>query len=346
MKNLFCSLLALLLMGATALTTQAQTTRRCNNSGITGANIYTTLQAAHDAASNGDFIYLEPTDLTYGNLNCTKRLTIIGSGYFLDQNPGLQLTDKESITGVVTFNTGSASSRIMGCYINSTLSVVANDVIVERNRISTTYIGYNGQTGATATISNTIIRHNYFEASLNIYPSSPNTVSNVNISNNIIIGGLGSSGQYTGMSDIIIAHNVIGNLAGNSFSGINLDNAVIKNNIMTYTSTGANFNPRNNSYSYNISGNAAFGTANGNQQNISPSAMFVGGTASTDGAFQLKAAPNPAIGTGDNGASLGAFGGPNPYRIAGIPSVPTIYQFNQSVSGNTLNATISTRSNN
>ncbi len=114
---------------------------------------------------------------------------------------------------------------------------------------------------------------------------------------------------------------------------------------LTYTGTGTSFTPRNNAYSYNISGNAAFGTANGNQQNVSPANLFVGGTASTDGAFQLRTG-SPAIGTGESGTDVGAFAGALPYRLSGIPNVPTIYQYSQSVSGNTLNATISTRSNN
>ena len=50
MKNLFTTFLFVLAL-ATTLTGQAQTIRRCNNSGlpVAGVNIYSTLQAAHDA---------------------------------------------------------------------------------------------------------------------------------------------------------------------------------------------------------------------------------------------------------------------------------------------------------
>ena len=170
------------------------------------------------------------------------------------------------------------------------------------------------------------------------------TISNANITNNIIVSDIRTSGGFVNLGNILISNNVVGLLNG-SGGTIDVDNAVIKNNILTYTGGVVIFTPRNNAYSYNISGNTAFGTANGNQQNIAPTAIFVGGTASTDGAFQLRTG-SPAIGTGESGADVGAYGGTIPYRIAGIPNVPSIYQYNQAVSGNSLNATISTRSNN
>ncbi|WP_035567256.1 hypothetical protein [Hymenobacter sp. IS2118] len=346
MKSLFTTFL-LVLAVATALTGQAQTIRRVNNTGITGTSIYTTLQAAHDAASNGDIIYLEPSGISYGSLNSTKRLTIIGNGYFLAQNPGLQLTAAESLVGTVQFGVGSTGSRITGCDI-STMGITASDVVVERNKLTTTYIGYNITTGATVSVSNVLVRQNYFESGgISFYPGSSTTVSNISISSNILAFASinTASGQYSNMNNIIIANNVIGDLTGNNGYTIDVDNAVIKNNILTYTSATATFNKRNNVTSYNISGGPQFGTANNNQQNVSPSAIFVGGTASTDGAFQLKAG-SPATGTGESGGNIGAYGGAVPYRVAGIPNVPAIYEFNQSVSGNTLNATISTRSNN
>jgi hypothetical protein len=227
--------------------------------------------------------------------------------------------------------------------VTSAIYILTSNVVVERNQIGQAYIGYPGTTGA---ITGNIFRQNYSTSSVYLYSNCTScTVSNTNITNNIITGGINTSGALTNFGNTLISNNVIGNLAGTSNVGIDADNAVIKNNVLTYTGTGANFPFRNNAYSYNISGNTAFGTANGNQQNITPANIFVGGTASTDGAWQLRSG-SPAIGTGESGTDVGAYGGALPYRIAGIPNVPSIYQYNQSVSGNTLNATISTRSNN
>ena len=347
MKNFVTTFLFVLAL-ATTLTGQAQTIRRVNNSGAApaGVNIYTTLQAAHDAASANDIIYLEPTSISYGNLVCIRPLTIIGNGYFLGQNPGLQLDNREAWIGDIFFNAGSSGSRITGCVIQSNyLAILTSNIALERNRISVAiYIGYNPQTGVSTTVSNVLLRQNYVTAGITMITSGASTITGVLISNNIITSNI--TGVAPNIGNVLISSNVIGDLVGN-YTGnmLNVDNAVIKNNIMTYSGPNLTFTPRNNAYSNNIGGGSQFGTANGNQQNITPSAIFVGGTASTDGAFQLRTA-SPALGTGEGGIDVGAFGGATPYRIAGIPNVPTIYQYGQAVSGNTLNATMSTRSNN
>ncbi|WP_400192143.1 hypothetical protein [Hymenobacter sp. B81] len=334
---------ALMLAGLNAA--DAQTIRRVNNTpGITGANIYTTLQAAHDAASAGDFIYLEPSSISYGNLTCVRPLTIIGNGYFLTENTGLQLDVRDSETGTISFAAGSAGSRITGCVI-TTLYIGASNVTVERNRItSQLYIGYNPQIGSV-TVSNIIVRQNYSPGNFYLYPGSSAPVSNVNISNNIIHNGISTpTAQYASMTGILIANNVLGRADGATTGELQVDNAVIKNNYITRAA--ATYTPRNNAATYNIGAGTQFGTSNGNQQNVLPTSVFVGSTASTDGEYQLRAGNNPARGTGESGVDVGAFGGAVPYRLSGIPNVPTIYEYNQSVSGNTLNATISTRSNN
>lgn len=347
MKNLVTSILFLLAFAASH-SGIAQTIRRVNNTGVNpqGVNIYTTLQAAHDASSAGDIIYLEPSGISYGSLTCVRPLTIIGNGYFLAQNPGLQLDLRESIVGDILFGAGSAGSRITGCTQSGTyLQINANNVVVERNQINNIYLGTNVFTGASSSVNNALIRQNYITGSITFSTSGSTTVSSIIVSNNFINGGISTSGAYTQLNSILISNNVIGSFAGNNGAGLQVDNAVIKNNVLTYTTASTNFTPRNNAYSYNISGNAAFGTANGNQQNVAPTNLFVGGTTSTDGAFVLRTG-SPAIGTGESGTDVGMFGGVLPYRIAGIPNVPSIYQYNQAVSGNTLNATISTRSNN
>ena len=46
----------------------------------------------------------------------------------------------------------------------------------------------------------------------------------------------------------------------------------------------------------------------------------------TDGQWQL-ALGSPGIGAGIGGVDVGAFGGPNPYVLSGIPNLPAIYHF-------------------
>jgi hypothetical protein len=67
-----------------------------------------------------------------------------------------------------------------------------------------------------------------------------------------------------------------------------------------------------------------------------------------DGKYKLKPG-SPAIGAGIGGVDLGIFGGPNPYRLSGIPSIPAFYKLEASSINATTNpftVTFSTRSNN
>lgn len=78
-------------------------------------------------------------------------------------------------------------------------------------------------------------------------------------------------------------------------ASINVDNFIVQNNIVSFTS----YSPNNNSSSNNLADNTAFGNLNGNQQNVSMSSVFLY-TGSTDGQYQLKAG-SPAIGAGNGG---------------------------------------------
>ncbi|KAA9332089.1 hypothetical protein F0P96_11415 [Hymenobacter busanensis] len=325
MKKLYASLLTGLLLAAATLAAQAQTIRRVNNSGITGTNIYATVQLAHDAAVTGDIIQVEPSSTSYGTLSCSKNVTIVGPGYFLgsSQNPGLQANPTSATLGSVYFTTGSAGASISGLTL-SDVYIGTSNITVQRNyTTSWLYVGY-----ATTGQSNLNIRQNYLYG-MSYYNY---TANNVLVTNNIIYGNSvnlqGCSGEFT---------NNVG------LGTVSLDNFNVRNNYFANT-----FTPSNNIYSYNISAQAGFSTANNNQNNVPQASVFALAPGSTqfDAWYQLKAGTNPARGTGQGGTDIGAFGGNTPYKLSGLPAIPSIYQFNQTLSGNTLNVNLSTRSNN
>ena len=342
MKTFTHLLTGLLLAAALSLPAAGQAILRVNNTGVTGTGIFATAQAAHDAAAAGDIIYLEPTVQNLGSMICTKRLTIIGNGYFLGENPGLQLDARPSTLTQVRFGPGSAGSRITGCTLTSNLVVSANNIVVERNRIASGMQLGND----SGPITQLLIRQNFIGSSINFTISTGSSVNNAIITNNIILQGLGGANAASPMS-ALIRNNVLGGATvGQGFFTVNVANSTFVNNILTGLS--AIQGGHNNTFNNNISDNAAFGTANGNQANVPLADLFVGtASPSADGEFQLKAgAGNPARGTGESGADIGAFGSNTPYRLSGIPNVPTIFQYSQNVVGANLNATISTRSNN
>ncbi len=344
MKKIFLSVLLAAGIAAVATPASAQTIRRCNNVGVTGTNIYTTAQAAHDAATAGDIIYLEPSSASYGNLNCTKALTFIGTGYYLtEQSPALQVDNRSVLLDGVYINAGSGGARITGCTITNTFVVSSNNVIIERNLIQNTfYYGYNPNSGNQEAITTGLIRQNFMTSNLYLYTNSFG-MTGVLISNNVIRDGIGANNTAL-LNGLLISNNVLGYYDGTGSGELSVNNSVVKNNIITVP--GGSFTTGANTYTNNIGAGTQFGTANGNKQNVNMANVFMGAAiTSTDGAYKLKAGATPATGAGESGVDCGAYGGAVPYIQAGIPAVPTIYQYSQSVSGTTLNATISTRSN-
>src|SRR5690606_11236363 len=49
--------------------------------------IFSTLEEAHNFANPGDTLMVEGSPLEYENVTFTKRLVVIGTGYFLSENP-------------------------------------------------------------------------------------------------------------------------------------------------------------------------------------------------------------------------------------------------------------------
>ena len=95
---------------------------------------YTTLQAAHDAASTGDTLSVEPS-FGYDDLTVTKRLVIIGPGYFLGQNPEAQANFTSAGVGNITLNSGSENTIITGLWIMGYITVNTDNIIIKRNLI-------------------------------------------------------------------------------------------------------------------------------------------------------------------------------------------------------------------
>ncbi len=301
---------------------------RVNNTPGVNAN-YSNVQTAADAVTTlaGDTIHLEQSATSYGALTLTKPLVIIGSGFFLSGatgNTGLQANSAvETTLGSVDFSPGSANSVVTGCYIGTTY-VQTSNITLKRNYLYSWVYLYTGANNLT-------INGNYFFYGITQY-SSPQT--GLSITNNLFVSGYG----------VTTDASTTGTFENNTLIGgsINLYNFQINNNILSSVS----FTPNNCVYFNNISNNANVGTLNGNQSNVTMVNNVFVASGTTDGQYQLKAG-GPGIGTGFSGVDCGAFGNVNPYKLSGIPSVPTIYSLTVPPTGTTtINVTISTKSNN
>jgi hypothetical protein len=271
---------------------------------------YATLQAANDAASNGDTIYIEGSPTNYEGADISKKLVIIGPGYFLTDNDSTQAYGiAATFSNAINFNAGSAGSIITGCKINNTINLSVNDISVIRCNVQT----ITNQED----VNNILILQNYID---NIYMATYYKTTNSVISNNII----GHMSFSSTSGNLQIVNNVC---TYNYGPGIDAYNASIANNILTSTAYGIAVNTGNA-----INNNIFAGTgtnANGNQYNVAMANVFVDFSGSLnysdDAKWKLKTG-SPAIGAGVSGVDCGAFGGPTPYVLSGVPNLPHIYE--------------------
>ncbi len=322
----FCGLLTIPLMA---------TTYRVNNRLLDNAatKVYSTIQGAYDAASDGDTIMLEGSpDIYTSTFQFKKKLIIKGPGFFLSENPGISANKLPAVISSISFYEGSKGSALIGVTLSSPIYFFtgSGDITFRRCHISNTSWGSNTE--------NITFSECYFLSSYTNIGSGSQMLTNLIIWNCIFNGtisitGTGSTGEF--INNVFNSNNIT---IPNGF--------VMKNNILfTTEKTNVKLPDLNSFISYNISISDHFGTANNNKANVASGSLFIG-TGSTDGKWQLKAG-SPAIDAGEGGIDCGAFGGLGPYILSGVPTGPVIYQLNvssHSVAGNKLPVTIKVKS--
>ncbi|MEE4175993.1 MAG: right-handed parallel beta-helix repeat-containing protein [Bacteroides sp.] len=316
MKKIFTLMFCLCALGASA------TIWRLNNNLAVEAD-FRTFAEAQEAASAGDTIFVEGNGMAnhYGQITITKKLVLIGPGYFLDENDSTYVNGNFARFMSITVQSTAPGTEIYGIYLFSGdyniryLTIRASNVIAARNffnphdyeaiRIDsvvqnvTIAQNFAYRIDIAAAASNFIISNNYIHDRINLNPSS-----NGIISNNVISTGI-----------------------------FNAYNSQIKNNILFAMSGGDVFTYPNtgNFISYNIL-SGALGTGSygpGNVANVSMADVFLGypsqGNYSRDQRWQLKP-DGPAAGAGEEEIDCGMFGGALPYILSGLPAVPRVYE--------------------
>lgn len=296
---------------------------RVNNTG--GGAHFSTLSEAYTAASDGDTIYIESSSLQYTSPNMTKRLVIIGPGYFLESNPNTQANKNSARISGFTFNTGSKGSIIQGVEIVGSLNITVDSITLKRNYIRHSSTGYKTVVLSTGT-KGSIITQNYIvnSANYNGYGALTIETSSIGhiISNNYLVNISGSGGVYPALhmnsnSQAQIINNVFGSM-------VTILNSSFHNNILLE----GPFEFSGSVVTNNIGNSTQFPESD-NLQNVDMNTIFDLTNPSTDGKYQLigEAGTNPAIGYGVLGEDCGIFGGSNPYVLSGIPALPSIYFF-------------------
>jgi len=315
----------------TALMTEAKVWRVNNNTGVSAD--FTQIQQAINSSSvvAGDTLYLEGSATSYTWTTLTKPVTIIGTGYLLSgagSNAGLQANPNVATIQGVDLDSRSSGAVFIGVSIYVRTNSDVNQISFIRSSV---YID-PFTTIPNTTAKNWIINKCMFGTGNLTFP-----FEDLQITNSLAVYG-----------QVNIPNITNGLIRNNVFAiPLTVSNSYISNNIFLST-----LNQTSCTVKYNISNQNNLPTGNNNQVNVSEPSIFLG-TGSNDGRYQLRAG-SPAIAAGEpiNGVTpdIGAFGTDDPYRLSGIPPIPTIYQLTvpSSIPATATNMTItfSTRSNN
>ena len=333
---------------------------RVNNTPAVNAD-FTTFNAAVTSASviAGDTLYMEPSATVYtsGSFTMTKRLVVIGPGYFLDPtdatfpfNPGLQVATKDAHISFFRLGPGSDGSKFLGVSLDATVYMSgASNVQFEK-----CYFGYGTLYFENGTNDNISVRKCYFHAASSIASTTGVTnpvrvITNLIVENNIFNGGYVNLDQVTGSGNVF-RNNSFYNAGNTQY----FSNTYVANNI--FGTGGAqnsfiNCTVKNNLFQVN---QTLPPTATNNQVSVNMANVYIGGTTgSLDSRVVLKAG-SPAIGAGltigaVTSPDCGAYGATDPYKLSGIPNIPSIYSLTVPISipsgSTTMNVTFSTRNN-
>ena len=133
-KNISITIIFILLYAVLAFSTIHKVDKNTANNPD-----FTTLQDAHDGATDGDTLYVYGSGSHYGSLTLTKKLIIIGTGYFLDENPETQVEAISAICRQIIFESGSEGSIVSGMEItcSANMNIKTSNITLKRNKIST-----------------------------------------------------------------------------------------------------------------------------------------------------------------------------------------------------------------
>lgn len=300
---------------------------------------FTTLSAAHGAASNGDTIYVYPSLTAYSGISLTKKLYIFGSGFDLDLYGGQATTTASSISVGMSFYDGSQGSILEGFDGQFYVAINTNNITIKRNDLFLIDISAGSQ---SQILQNEIATNDNYANVIHIRPNS----GNVLIANNKIVhlvAGSGASGIYfePGTYATVI-NNVLKTTSTGAYALRDLSSStIVVNNIVVQGNVSGNA-----IFQYNMGNAGQFPTGNGNINNVNMTTVFVDPNNYETG-WHLKPG-SPAIGNGQNGTDVGIYGGDAPYVDGGYPGIPAIYFIDAEVvggPGNDLNVIFKAKSN-
>ena len=312
-KKIVVALATLLLAGA-ANTVNAKSWRIHNLSAF--APNFTSINEAMESeqVQDGDTIYLDPGCILTSEQRVTKRVTVIGPGYFM----------KERTYGIAFINhylyMQTEGSKVEGVRIDH-LVIAANLVTVERCRINN-QIYASGNNAQMATIRQCYLMNG--NSSIHISGHGTNDVRSAlwRIENCLL------DGYYDHSIRDLYQATIVNNYIQNTYDGgtmvfERLGDCVITDNIIVKTRENQKNNIFGSLATCSVQNNILScdeGTYPDYPYNVcmGSSDMSSVFTLESDDVFSLVA-DSPAAGNGSNGTDIGPTGGQFPYVASGRP---------------------------
>ncbi len=275
---------------------------------------------------NGDTIHVEGSTIEYVGGNLTKKLIIIGPGYFLNENSNTSNNLLPAVINHISFTAGSSGSQLIGLHVRDD----ANEILIDVSDILVKRCKIDRAVHLSPGTSDIRILQNFFSKTTAsaIETEGGGFPTDVVFNNNIVLGTLVLLSNHTMLE---CKNNVFAGLASGGNPTLQLYAGSFQNNIMTNPGATTDINGGTNlNVTYNTGSSASqFGGGTGNIviANMAASLFVASGT--SDGKYQLQ----PGSAAGSDGTERGAYGGlavTSRYALSGLAPIPVIYEINTS----------------
>jgi hypothetical protein len=306
------------------------------NNNLQSPGQFTTIQAAHDAATTGDTILVAASTSAYVGPSFSKKICLIGAG----MRPGEKKDNSSTsfLSSSISLNSGSDGSIIIGMQFNGNgVSARVNDVQILRNY----FPSGSSLINIIGSLSNWIIANNYFVQNGCcgfILNGNGQAISNLLIQNNIFSDnsscGCGAfvANGFGAAASCLFNNNLIYSNETNDGAFGTVNNFIMENNIFhTASPAGATGSVMNHNLTFGTTQNTMpYGnnTGSNNLANIDPQMESFSNT--NKGPFQnfQPVAASPARTGGVGGTQMGVYGGSFNWANSAVPPIPVIKNFN------------------
>jgi hypothetical protein len=292
---------------------------------------------AFGIVNNGDTIHVEGSTVLYDAATITKRLVIIGPGYFPTENPKTSENAMESRIGRIGFNAGSQDSQLIGLDVVSGGNTADRFVYINVSGITVKRCRIEGGIEFGFPLTDITILENFFpNTASNPFATNGNSgfvpPTNVIFNNNIcqktLLWGSPGINPTTFWPILQCNNNVFDGPDNLATPNLAFSAGEFKNNILMPTNAIVNIAASPGVIAYNIGTlSTQFGTADNNLVVPAITSLFITG-GSTDGAYQI-AGGSQANNNGSDGTDRGAFGGAavtSRYTLSGLAATPVVYK--------------------